>query len=159
MRFALAILAVVAVALSWISPAATGAAAAAPAGPVAAPVMTIYKSPTCGCCHQYMEYLKAEKFPYKGVDVSYEELAKIKKRYGIPENLGSCHTGIIAGYFVEGHVPLPIVRKLLAERPPILGISLPGMPSGSPGMGGRKTETWEIRAVGRDGRVTIFARY
>lgn len=137
---------------------AVGAASAAPAA-APTPTMIVYKSPSCGCCHQYIDYLKAEKFPVKGVNVSYEELAKIKKRYGVPDNLGSCHTSMIAGYFVEGHVPLPVVRKLLAERPAIRGISLPGMPSGSPGMGGAKTETWEIKAVGRDGRVTVFVRY
>ena len=83
-------------------------------------------------------------------------MGAIKERYGVPRNLESCHTEIIGGYFVEGHMPIEAIEKLLSERPDIRGIALPGMPSGSPGMPGPKTEPWTIYAVNKDGSVGEF---
>lgn len=119
--------------------------------------MTVYKTKTCGCCHVYVEYLEREDVKVKAVDV--EDLTAIKDQYGVPSNLQSCHTSIVGGYVVEGHIPLEVVEKLLAEKPAIKGIALPGMPSGSPGMPGPKTEKWTIYAIGNDGAVTEFMSY
>ncbi len=87
-----------------------------------------------------------------------DDLAPIKDKYNIPRQLQSCHTSIIGDYFVEGHVPVEAIARLIAEKPDIAGIALPGMPSGSPGMPGAKQGTWTIQAVGKDGAVTEFMK-
>ncbi|MEK7187270.1 MAG: DUF411 domain-containing protein [Patescibacteria group bacterium] len=118
---------------------------------------TVYKTPTCGCCHVYAQYLEHEGLVVETNDVP--DLAPIKNQYGIPANLQSCHTSIINGYVVEGHIPLAVISKLISEKPDIKGIALPGMPSGSPGMPGPKTEPWTIFALGKDGSVSEFMKY
>lgn len=117
----------------------------------------MYKTPTCGCCQVYGQYLKREDVDVTVIDV--EDIAQIKEQHGIPRNLESCHTTMIGGYVVEGHIPMEIIEKLLAEKPEIKGIALPGMPSGSPGMPGPKTEEWTIYALNTDGTVTEFMKY
>ncbi len=119
--------------------------------------ITVYKTKTCGCCRVYTQYLEREDANVKVVDVA--DLSAIKKQYGVPTELQSCHTSVIGGYVVEGHIPLEVIEKLLAEKPTIKGIALPGMPSGSPGMPGPKTETWTIYAIGNDGTATEFMSY
>ncbi len=114
---------------------------------------TIYSSPTCGCCHQYIPYLEAEGFEVTSVEM--ENLTPIKDSLGIPPNMQSCHTVLIDDYYVEGHVPIAAIQKLLRERPAIDGITLPGMPPGSPGMGGEKAQPFVIYAV-TDGVVDHF---
>ena len=110
---------------------------------------TLYKNPSCTCCEGYAQYLDENGFQ---VDVRpTNDLAEISRNAGVPEELEGCHTMFAGGYVVDGHVPVEVVRKLLAERPQIAGITLPGMPSGSPGMGGSKAETWTIYAVTKDG--------
>lgn len=94
--------------------------------------MTIYKTPWCGCCGAWVDHIKAHGFSVDVVEM--DDLAGIKDRYGIAPQLQSCHTGVIDGYVVEGHVPARDVAKLLAERPAARGLSVPGMPIGSPGM-------------------------
>lgn len=106
------------------------------------PKVTIYKSPNCGCCVRHGAYLKANGFD---VDVEViDDMSGIKDKYGIPQNMQSCHTTVMGDYFVEGHVPVEAFRKLLEEQPDIDGIALPEMPSGSPGMPGPKLELFEI---------------
>ena len=108
--------------------------------------VVVYKSPTCGCCEAYSSYLKSE-----GITVDVQNVADlnvIKERFNIPLNLQSCHTMEVGGYVVEGHVPLEVVEKLLAEKPQIQGGALPGMPSGSPGMPGLKTAPFAIYTLG-----------
>lgn len=131
---------------------ATGASPEDP-GSQASAVVTVYSSPTCGCCHEYEKYLEENGFEVEPVRT--EELAEIKDNLGIPPDMRSCHTAMAEGYFVEGHVPVEAIRKLLEEQPPIDGIALPGMPSGSPGMGGDKAETFVIYSI-TDGRVEEF---
>ncbi len=97
---------------------------------------TVYKDPNCGCCHNYVSYLRANGFEVEVVDTG--ELSSIKQNHGVPEELAGCHSTLVGGYVVEGHVPVAIVKRLLQEKPAILGISLPGMPLGSPGMDGAK---------------------
>ena len=111
---------------------------------------TLYKNPQCSCCEGYAQYLEKNGFK---VDVKpTNDLAEISRNAGVPEDLEGCHTMFVDGYVVDGHVPVEIIRKLLAEKPAIAGITLPGMPSGSPGMVGQKTETWTIYAVTKDGK-------
>jgi hypothetical protein len=123
----------------------------------AAPIQVIlYKNPECGCCEGYAAYLRQNGF---SVDVKpTNDLAEISLKAGVPEELEGCHTAFIDGYVVDGHVPIEVIRKLLSERPPIAGITLPGMPPGSPGMFGTKTEPFIIYAVTRDGKApTVYA--
>ncbi|MBX5454686.1 MAG: DUF411 domain-containing protein [Acidobacteriia bacterium] len=123
------------------------------AGPIQA---TLYKNPSCTCCESYAQYL--EKNGFKVTVVATNDLAEISQRAGVPEDLEGCHTMFVGGYVVDGHVPVEVIRKLLAEKPAIAGITLPGMPSGSPGMTGPKIETWTIYAVTKDGKPPrVFA--
>jgi hypothetical protein len=111
---------------------------------------TLYKNPSCTCCEGYAQYLEQNSFK---VDVKpTNDLAEISRKAGVPEQLEGCHTMFIGEYVVDGHVPVEVIRKLLDEKPAIAGITLPGMPSGSPGMNGPKTETWTIYAVTKDGK-------
>jgi len=105
----------------------------------------IYKSPTCGCCVKYISYLEKQGF---NVEIkTTQNMTAIKNKHQIPQNMESCHTMIIDNYFIEGHVPIEAINKLLTEKPDIDGISLPEMPSGTPGMPGRKTENWQIYSL------------
>ena len=115
---------------------------------------TLYKNPQCSCCEGYADYLRQNGFQ---VDVKpTNDLAEISHKAGIPDGLEGCHTMFIDGYVIDGHVPVNVVRKLLAEKPTIAGITLPGMPMGSPGMTGTKTENFVIYAVTKDGRGSIL---
>lgn len=116
----------------------------------------VYKSPTCGCCGLYVQHLERADLSVKIVET--DNINNIKDKHGIPSQLSSCHTTIIGDYFIEGHVPLEAVEKLLTEKPDIKGIGLPGMPSGSPGMPGPKTEEWSIYAINKDGSHSEFMR-
>ena len=110
---------------------------------------TLFKQPYCGCCDGHADHLRQN-----GYDVTVqqtENLSSIKKRYGVPQEFEGCHTTIVGGYVVEGHVSANVVNRLLKERPAIRGISLPGMPDGSPGMKGEKTEPFVIYGFGDDG--------
>jgi hypothetical protein len=112
-------------------------------------VATVYKSPSCSCCEQYSAYLRKEGY---GVEVEgTQNMSLIKEQYGIPYELESCHTMKIEGYVVEGHVPEEAVSKLLTEKPDIKGIGMAGMPSGSPGMPGPKTQDFVIYEITHEG--------
>jgi hypothetical protein len=119
---------------------------------LAGPLITVYKTPSCGCCVKWVEYLQKEGFEVKSVN--RDDLAPIKQRAGVPPAMSSCHTALVDGYVVEGHVPAQAIRKLLQERPNTLGLAVPGMPANSPGMGemdGRlKTFTLEGKLYSTD---------
>lgn len=115
----------------------------------AATAVTLYKSPTCGCCEKYVDYLRENDFTVKAVNES--DMSAVKKRYGV-SHVASCHTAVVNGYVIEGHVPVSAIRKLLKEKPAIAGISAPGMPMNSPGMGEMKKGTLTIYAVPKDGK-------
>lgn len=106
---------------------------------------TIYKHPQCGCCTGHGDYLKNHGFDVK--IVATEAIDQVKNMAGIPDSLHSCHTTMIDGYVVEGHVPAPVIDKLLSERPKIKGIALPGMPQGSPGMSGDKEGPFTVYTI------------
>lgn len=129
------------------------AESAAETGGGASAVVTVYSSPTCGCCHEYERYLEEEGFNVKPIET--EELDEMKDGLGVPPDMRSCHTAMIEEYFIEGHVPVEAIRKLLDERPLIDGIALPGMPSGSPGMGGDKEQPFTIYSIA-EGRAEEF---
>ena len=113
----------------------------------------VFKTPSCGCCYGYVLFLEKEKFNVKQTDM--RSLHSIKQKYNIPLEMQSCHTTIIGKYFIEGHVPLEAVNKLLKEQPDIDGIALPGMPIGTPGMPGKKEEPFVVYQI-IDGKFSIF---
>lgn len=117
---------------------------------------TVYRSPLCSCCHEYEAYLRAAGWTVATVDV--DDTAAFKAGRGIPEAAWSCHTVIVEGYTVEGHVPLVAIERLLAERPAIDGIALPGMPAGSPGMPGVQEAPFVVLAI-EDGSTSEFGAY
>ena len=113
----------------------------------------VFKTPSCGCCYGYVLFLEEEKFAVKQTDM--RSLHTVKKKYNIPLEMQSCHTSILGKYFIEGHVPLEAINKLLKEQPDIDGIALPGMPIGTPGMPGEKEEPFVIYQL-IDGKSSIF---
>ncbi len=111
----------------------------------------MYKNPSCSCCETYAAYLEQNGFKVELKPTN--DLARISASLGVPDNLQGCHSVVIGNYVVDGFIPVDLIKKMLAERPAITGISLPGMPMGSPGMGGEKTESWTIYAFTKDGRT------
>lgn len=130
------------------------AAAAAPRD------LVVYKTPWCGCCKGWITHMTRAGFKAKVVEV--EDLAPVRAKHGIPFKLSSCHTAEIGGYFVEGHVPPADVERLLREKPKALGLLVPGMPLGSPGMeipSGQKEAFQSLLLLDRAGRTKVFARH
>jgi len=122
------------------------------------PQMTVYKSATCGCCSKWVEHMQANGFDVKAIDV--DDIDKVKRERGVPADAASCHTAIVNGYIVEGHVPADAVLKVLKEKPAIAGIAVPGMPMGSPGMevpGGQK-EAFNIVAFDKAGKTSVYQK-
>ena len=119
---------------------------------------TVYKTPTCGCCKKWVEHL--EKSGYKVTAHDVADVGPYKKRYGVPDSLGSCHTAIVtSGYIVEGHVPADVIDKLVAQAPKdIIGLAVPGMPAGSPGMEGPAKDKYDILAFDKAGKTKVFAQ-
>jgi hypothetical protein len=133
------------------------ALAVSPAKSTERPPATLYKNPQCGCCEQYANYLRRNGFTVKVVPTHNLSLIRRQTGVSIPEKLEGCHTTFIDKYVVEGHVPVNTLDKLLTERPDIRGISLPGMPEGSPGMTGRKSEPFTIYEIGSDADPRVYA--
>lgn len=134
-----------------------GAAAAGQQKPRPVPLM-VYKSPTCGCCAKWVDYMRANGFDPKVQDV--ENIGAVKLKLGVRAEFSSCHTAEVGGYIVEGHVPVEVVQRLLKERPKIAGIAVPNMPAGSPGMevpGGHK-DRYDILAFTSDGKTSVYDR-
>jgi hypothetical protein len=118
--------------------------------------LTVYRSPDCSCCHLWAGI--ASKNGWSVAMVDQLDMATFKSEAGVPAEYASCHTTLVDGYFIEGHVPLAAVEKLLADHPNLDGIALPGMPAGSPGMGGLREGPLEILAI-HDGAATAFGSY
>jgi hypothetical protein len=118
---------------------------------------TLYKNPDCACCEKYADYLRSNGFAITVIEA--RNMTPIKRKYGVSEDLEGCHTTVIGDYVVEGHVPVAAMKRLLKEKPAIKGISLPGMPEGSPGMSGVKEGPFEILAItGQDVPAPVFAK-
>lgn len=126
---------------------------ALPAGTDTA-TLVVYKEATCPCCNAWVDYMRSNGF--RVVTYNATDLDAVKQKHNIASNLQSCHTTEVGGYFVEGHVPVDLVRKLLAERPRIAGITAPGMPVGSPGMEVGPPEPYDILSVDSAGRTAIY---
>ena len=109
--------------------------------------VTLYKDPQCGCCESYAGYLREHGFEVRVVPT--HDLPLLNEKYGIPTELSPCHISLVAGYVVGGHVPIDVVNRLLSDRPKITGITLPGMPPGSPGMTGQKVAPFNIFEIGK----------
>ena len=123
----------------------------------AAAAFTVYKTPTCGCCAKWVDHLREAGFEVETQDLT--DLSGVKTRYAIPRALRSCHTGVVEGYVIEGHIPAEHVERLLEERPEgIVGIAVPGMPIGSPGMEGPNPEAYDVLAFDAEGNTEVFAR-
>ena len=118
----------------------------------------VFRSPTCGCCGLWVEHMKAAGFQV--TDEITDDMPAIKQQYGVPANLSSCHTAIVDGYVVEGHIPAGDVMRLLAEKPNVAGIAVPGMPIGSPGMeSGNYVEPYIVFYFMEDGTPAPFAQH
>lgn len=117
---------------------------------------TVYKNPTCGCCGVYITYLRKQGFVVKVENMN--SLSSIKKKYQIPSDMGSCHTTVVGDYVIEGHVPVEAINKLLTEKPDITGIALPNMPSGSPGMPGKKQGAFTIYSLNGTNDTPIYTK-
>ncbi len=124
------------------------------AGP--APTVTVYRSPSCGCCGRWIAHLRQNGFQV--IEVTDADMADVKRRHGIPVQLRSCHTAEVGGYTIEGHVPAADIRRLLRESPPTAGLSVPGMPAGSPGMEmGPRRDDYTVWRFTEDGSIEAFA--
>lgn len=119
------------------------------------PELLVYKSPTCGCCNGWVEHMREAGFAVDARDVT--DMMSIKRDAGVPVAMSSCHTTLVDGYVVEGHVPAEQVKRLLDERPELAGIAAPGMPVGSPGMEGPNAQPYQVLAFDRSGRAEVFA--
>ena len=123
-------------------------------------LVEVWKDPNCGCCQDWVKHLEANGFAVK---VNHGGHSEMRAKLGIPAKLGSCHTALVGGYAVEGHVPAKDIRRLLKEQPQAVGLTVPGMPVGSPGMdapdyGGRK-DPYDVLLVSRTGETKVYASY
>lgn len=119
----------------------------------------VYKTPTCGCCTKWVEHLQAHGFTVRSTNLQH--LTEVKTKHHVPQRLHSCHTGVVNGYVLEGHVPATDVQRLLKERPAVAGLAVPGMPTGSPGMEvrGARAQPYDVIAFEKDGRTQVFASH
>lgn len=134
-------------------------AVAAPAVAANAPKIVVSKTPTCGCCGAWVKHLEQAGFVTEVHN--FDNLNSIKERVGVPYGMGSCHTAEVDGYFIEGHVPAEDIKRLLREKPDAKGLTVPGMPAGSPGMEvpSGQIDRYEVILVGKDGQTSVFATH
>ncbi|UVW30657.1 DUF411 domain-containing protein [Massilia sp. H6] len=123
----------------------------------AAPIIEVFKTESCGCCGAWVEHLKANGFATRVVNV--ENPSDYRQRGGIPDKLGSCHTGMVQGYAIEGHVPASDIKRLLAQKPKAKGLAVPAMPLGSPGMEGPRKDPYDVLLVQANGSTKVFKHY
>lgn len=137
------------------SPAQAGGATGAVAGADA--VVTVYRSPTCGCCKAWEDHLREAGFTVESIETPAMDIVKVEN--GVPRPLQSCHTAMVDGYVVEGHVPAEDIARMLRDRPDVRGLAVPGMPAGSPGMEvpGRAAQPYEVFAFAGDGSAEVWA--
>jgi len=143
--------------------AAATLAGLAGANPPRRPVVEVWKTPSCGCCHDWIRHLQANGFEVKAHDVSDAGKREVRQRLGLADRFGSCHTARVGGYVLEGHVPAREIQRLLHTRPRALGLAVPGMPVGAPGMdgpeyGGRH-DPYDVLLVQGGGNATVFQSY
>ena len=117
-------------------------------------LVTVYHSPNCGCCYKWVDHLREHGFNVE--EHLMDDVRPVKAEHQLPRNLGSCHTAVVDGYVVEGHVPADTIHRMLSERPEISGIAVPGMPMGSPGMEGAYSEAYDIVAFDSQGNTSVY---
>lgn len=140
------------------APAGGASSLASPAAAQELPTLVVYKTSTCGCCSGWVDHMREAGFTVDARDVpGNAELMRVKVDAGVPGAAATCHTALIDGYVVEGHVPADQVKRLLAERPAVAGIAVPGMPVGSPGMEGPGAQPYQVLAWTREGEGSVFA--
>jgi hypothetical protein len=140
--------------------AAAGTAAQRPRPAAEKPaLMAVYKTPTCGCCSKWVEHMKQNGFTVNVTDMN--DVSPIKTKHGVPSTAQSCHTAIVNGYVIEGHVPAADVKRMLKEKPAIAGLALPGMPSGSPGMEipGVQSPGYQVLSFDKRGATRVYAKH
>lgn len=123
----------------------------------AATQVQVYKTPTCGCCGNWVQHLRTNGFQVSVKDVP--DTAEYRRKYGVPESLASCHTAVVEGYALEGHVPAAEVQRILRERPKAKGLAVPGMPMGSPGMEAARTQPYKVMLIDLAGKPSVYASY
>jgi len=146
----------------WLAAAiAAGVASGAGASSAAQPLVEVWKSPSCGCCGDWIQHLKASGFQVKVNDVA--TAVPVRARMGVADRYGSCHTAVVGGYALEGHVPAREIRRLLRDKPAAVGLAVPGMPIGSPGMDGPvykgRRDPYDVLLLDRSGGAKVYAQY
>ena len=119
--------------------------------------ITVYKDPSCGCCKNWIEHLKKHGYAVDAKDTP--DMAEVKRTLGVPDALTSCHTAVVNGYLIEGHVPATDIARLLKEKPKVAGLAVPGMPMGSPGMEGPRQQHYQVLSFDKNGKTKVFASY
>jgi len=122
----------------------------------ALPTVTCYKSPTCGCCKEWVTHMKKAGFTVIVHDM--DDVTEMKKTAGVPDRMASCHTALVGKYVIEGHVPADLVKKMLNEKPAFLGLAVPGMVAGSPGMETGTKQPYDVVTFSRDGKSSVYAK-
>ena len=126
----------------------------------AAPLLDVYLGPRCGCCSDWVTYMEEQGFETKSTEMKPADVFPTKKKARIPEGKESCHTAFIDGYSIEGHVPAEDVKRLLEQRPDAVGLTVPGMPIGSPGMEmGDRKDPYEVLLINNDGSTEVVSRH
>ena len=121
-----------------------------------ATTVDVYKSPTCKCCAKWVDHMRAHGFTVNTHDVGNKE---VRESAGISTTLGSCHTALVDGYAIEGHVPAQDIKRFLKERPRAIGLTVPGMPHGSPGMEGARSDPYDVLLINKQGDTTVYSRH
>ncbi len=121
------------------------------------PTVSVYKDPNCGCCKNWIEHLIKHGYRVDAKDTP--DMAAIKRTLGVPDALGACHTAVVNGYLIEGHVPAEDIDRLLDRRPRVAGLAVPGMPMGSPGMESPRKQHYQVFTFDKSGKTTVFASH
>ena len=124
-------------------------------GAAADNLVEVWKTSTCGCCKLWVDHMRAAGFRVTALDVP--DVGPFKRKLGVPPPLESCHTGVVAGYAIEGHIPADVIRQMIKQKPKIAGLAVPGMPSGSPGMEGGRADKYDILSFEKSGKTAVFA--
>jgi len=144
----------------WLRSSAVGAAGVLLSRRIVAaeplPAIAVYKDPACECCARWVKHLSANGFVATVRDST--DMPSVKRTMGVPDALQSCHTAVVGKYIVEGHVPADVIKKLLAEKPAVMGLAVPGMPMGSPGMEGSSKQPYNVIAFERDGKTRVYMK-
>ena len=150
---------IIALTVASIALALTTAAARTSASDAAAkkPTITVYKDPSCGCCKKWIEHLVKNGYRVDAKDTP--NMTEIKHTLGVPDGLTACHTAVVNGYLIEGHVPASDIDRLLEQKPRVAGLAVPGMPAGSPGMEAAGTQRYQVLAFDKSGKTMVFASH